>query len=159
MKAYSVDFRQKIVDAYENKEGSIRQVAKRFKVAPSFVQKLLKRYQEVESLSPLPHGGGFSSKLVGKIDVIEQLLDEKNDATLKELSQGFQKKTGIQVSSSTICRALQKLKLTRKKNTARSSSRKWASPTAAGRILASRSRNWTTRLDFYRWDGYEFRTE
>ncbi len=56
MKAYSVDFRQKIVDAYENKEGSIRQVAKRFKVAPSFVQKLLKRYQEVESLSPLPHG-------------------------------------------------------------------------------------------------------
>jgi|SRR4028119_283915 transposase len=115
MKAYSVDFRQKIVDAYENKEGSIRQVAKRFKVAPSFVQKLLKRYQEVESLSPLPHGGGFSSKLVGKIDVIEQLLDEKNDATLKELSQGFQKKTGIQVSSSTICRALQKLKLTRKK--------------------------------------------
>jgi len=124
MKAYSVDFRQKIVDAYENKEGSIRQVAKRFKVAPSFVQKLLKRYQEVESLSPLPHGGGFSSKLVRKIDVIEQLLDEKNDATLKELSQGFQKKTGIQVSSSTICRALQKLKLTRKKNTARSSSRK-----------------------------------
>jgi transposase len=124
MKAYSLDFRQKIVDAYENKEGSIRQVAKRFKVAPSFVQKLLKRFQEGESLSPLPHGGGFSSKLVGKIDVIEQLLDEKNDATLKELCQGFQKKTGIQVSSSTICRVLQKLKLTRKKNTAPSSSRK-----------------------------------
>jgi hypothetical protein len=36
--------------------------------------------------------------LVGKIDVIEQLLDEKNDATLKELWPGFQKKTGIKAS-------------------------------------------------------------
>lgn len=52
MKAYSIDFRQKIVATYQNKQGSIRQVAKRFKVAPSFVQKLLKRYQETETLSP-----------------------------------------------------------------------------------------------------------
>jgi len=36
--------------------------------------------------------------LVGKIDVIEQLLDEKNDPSLKELCQGFPKKTRIKVS-------------------------------------------------------------
>jgi len=35
---------------------------------------------------------------VGKIDFIEQLLDEKNDANLKELCQGFQKKARIKVS-------------------------------------------------------------
>jgi len=35
---------------------------------------------------------------VGKIDFIEQLLDQKNDASLKELGQGFQKKAGIKVS-------------------------------------------------------------
>ncbi len=115
MKAYSIDFRQKIVATYQNKQGSIRQVAKRFKVAPSFVQKLLKRYQETETLSPLAHGGGFSSKLEGKIDVIKQLLDEKNDATLEELCRELQKRTGVKASSSTMCRALQKLKLTRKK--------------------------------------------
>jgi len=36
--------------------------------------------------------------LVGKIDVIEQLLAQKNDPTLKKLCQGFQKKTRIKVS-------------------------------------------------------------
>jgi len=45
MKAYSLDLRQKIIHAYINQEGSIRQVAQRFKVAKSFVQKLLKRYK------------------------------------------------------------------------------------------------------------------
>jgi len=30
---------------------------------------------------------------VGKIEFIEQLLAQKNDATLKELCQGFQKKS------------------------------------------------------------------
>ena len=42
MKAESLDLREKIVEAESQKEGSIRQVALRFKVAPSFVQKLLK---------------------------------------------------------------------------------------------------------------------
>jgi transposase len=35
---------------------------------------------------------------VGKIDVIEQLLEQKNDATLKELCQGLKKKAGIKLS-------------------------------------------------------------
>jgi len=35
---------------------------------------------------------------VGKIDFIKQLLDQKNDPSLKELCQGFQKKAGIKVS-------------------------------------------------------------
>ena len=40
MKPYSLDLRQKIVVAYENKEGSIRQLAKRFKVSPDCVRRL-----------------------------------------------------------------------------------------------------------------------
>ena len=61
MKAYSVDLRQKIVEAYTLKEGSIRQIAYRFKVAKSFVQTLLKRYKTQQSLEPLPHGGGVAA--------------------------------------------------------------------------------------------------
>jgi transposase len=37
MKAYSLDLRQKIVTAYDNQEGSLREIAKRFKVSLSFV--------------------------------------------------------------------------------------------------------------------------
>jgi len=41
MKAYSLDFRQKIIDTYVNDEISQRQLAKRFRVTLSFIQKLL----------------------------------------------------------------------------------------------------------------------
>ena len=44
MPSYSLDLRQKVVESYENKEGSIRTIAKRFKVSKDFVQRLLKRY-------------------------------------------------------------------------------------------------------------------
>ncbi|WP_153009673.1 hypothetical protein [Mastigocoleus testarum] len=41
MKAYSIDLREKIVQAYEQGDTSVRKVASRFGVAKSFVQKLL----------------------------------------------------------------------------------------------------------------------
>lgn len=50
MFAYSVDLRQKIIETYKNKEGSIRQVSQRFKVSRNFVQKLLKQHQLLGSL-------------------------------------------------------------------------------------------------------------
>ncbi|MBI1243196.1 helix-turn-helix domain-containing protein, partial [Chrysosporum ovalisporum Ak1311] len=44
MKAYSLDFRQKILDTYLESGISQRQLAKRFCVSLSFVEKLLKQY-------------------------------------------------------------------------------------------------------------------
>lgn len=41
MKAYSTDLRQKVMDAYDNLEGSQRELAKRFSVSLSFVQSKL----------------------------------------------------------------------------------------------------------------------
>lgn len=116
MKAYSVDLRQKIIDTYNNKEGSIRQVSARFKVSRSFVQKLLKQHQKLGNIAPLPHGGGTVPKLAAHVLKIEELLEENNDATLPELCQNLKKQIGISVTSSTLCRFLQKLNLTRKKN-------------------------------------------
>ena len=46
MKLYSVDFRQKIIEVYEQENILIRKLAQRFKVAKSFIQKLLKQYRE-----------------------------------------------------------------------------------------------------------------
>ena len=116
MKAYSLDLRQKIVDAYTNQEGSIRQVAQRFKVAKSFVQKLLKRYQQEGTLAPKRQGGGFAAKLAEHLHVVEQLVEQDNDATLAELCERLYQRTGVSVSQSTLCRQLQQLKLTRKKS-------------------------------------------
>lgn len=116
MKAYSLDLRLKIIDAYTNQEGSIRQVAQRFKVAKSFVQKLLKRYREEGTLAPKPHRGGFAPKLAEHLELLQQLVAQDNDATLAELCERIEQQTGIGVSQSTLCRELQTLKLTRKKS-------------------------------------------
>jgi transposase len=40
---YSTDLRQRVIDAYNAKEGSLRQLADRFKVSLSFVQRLICR--------------------------------------------------------------------------------------------------------------------
>ena len=115
MKAYSVDLRQKVVDAYEQQEGSQRELAKRFKVSPNFVRLLLKRYQTEGTVEPKHHTGGFSSQLAHQFDLIEQLVEHDNDATLQELCDQLDQQVQIRVSPSTICRTLQQLNLTRKK--------------------------------------------
>ena len=51
-KAYSLDLRQKIVDAYDRGGISQRRLAKQFGVATSFVEKLLKQRRETGSIAP-----------------------------------------------------------------------------------------------------------
>ena len=86
MKAYSLDLRQKIVEAYLNKQGSMQQLAERFNVARSFVQKLIKRYQDEGTLEPKPRGGKVPPKLGSEHwPVVQELVEADNDATLEEL--------------------------------------------------------------------------
>jgi len=117
MQAYSVDLRQKVIDAYEQEEGSQRALAERFGVSLWFIQSLLKQYRTEKTIEPKPHAGGFASKLTEHLGLIQQLVEQDNDATLEELCTQLEQKTGVQVSISTMCRALQLLNLTRKKNT------------------------------------------
>jgi transposase len=54
-----------------------------------------------------------------QIEILEQLVEEDNDATIKELSDRLAEKTSVKASISTICRCLQRRELTRKKNSTR----------------------------------------
>ncbi len=63
MKAYSIDLRQKIIKVHENENISIRKLAQRFRVAKSFIQKLLKQYRETGDITPRPQGGSSAPKL------------------------------------------------------------------------------------------------
>ena len=66
MQPYSLDFRKKIIEVREQENISLRKLAERFKVAKSFVQKLLKISQETEDISPRDQGGGPPTKLTGR---------------------------------------------------------------------------------------------
>ena len=50
---YSIDLRQRVINAYEAKEGSQRQIAERFQVSHSFVKKLIYRYRQTGTIEPL----------------------------------------------------------------------------------------------------------
>ena len=116
MKAYSVDLRQKIIEAHNQKEGSQRQLAKRFRVSLSFIENLLKRYRTNGTLEPRAHGGGRVAKLsIEQEQVLVALVAEDNDAILVELCARLDEQTGVRVSRATMGRIVQKLKLTRKK--------------------------------------------
>lgn len=124
MKAYSVDLRQKIIDAHNQQEGSQRQLAKRFRVSLTFIENLLKRYRTDGTVEPRGHGGGQVAKLSPEQEtVLASLVEEDNDAILVELCDRLQQRVGVRVSRATMGRIVQKLKLTRKKNSTRNRAR------------------------------------
>jgi transposase len=115
MKAYSVDLRSKIVEAYQNHEGSQRQLATRFKVSPRFVQKLLHQYQHSGRIAPLARAKGFPPKLAAYESEVRETVAENADDTLEELTEKLAQRLGFKISPSTLHYHLKRLKLTRKK--------------------------------------------
>lgn len=118
MKAYSLDFRQKIVDTYAEGNLSQRQLAERFRVALSFIETLLKQHRETGSIAPKVRTKQTPTKLnAQQLAVLEQLVEADNDATLAELRERLAQQTGVLIGRSTVDRMLKKLNLTVKKNT------------------------------------------
>ena len=115
MKPYSIDLREKIVKAYSEGNTSIRKVAHRFGVAKSFVQKLLSMNKTQGHLEPRQQGGGMKGELDGYESKIAAMIKQYPDATLLEYCEYWGTSYNHWVSTSTMCRALQKQKLTVKK--------------------------------------------
>ena len=116
MKAYSLDLRQKIVDAYAEGNISQRQLAKQFRVALSFIEKLLKQHRETGNIAPKVRTEQTPTKLNEKqLTILEQIVKANNDATLDELRYQLEQKTGVLIGRSTVDRMLTKLNLTVKK--------------------------------------------
>jgi transposase len=115
MKPYSVDLREKIVNAYERGDTSVRRVAVQFGVAKSYVQKLLKQKRTLGSVEPKKQGGAMKGKLDEYGSELAEMVKSHPDATLSEYCEYFGEKYHVWVCESVMCCALQKQKLTRKK--------------------------------------------
>lgn len=116
MAAYSLDLRQKILSAWQNKENTQRGLAQRFKVSLSFVRDMLRRYRETNEIAAKPQGGDRRSKIKDKDEeLVKAIIRDNNDIYLRELQQELQDKHGIQVSVSSLSRTLKRLNLRRKK--------------------------------------------
>jgi transposase len=110
MKPYSQDLRQKIIDTHLEDQESIREIAKRFQVSSSFVQKLLKNYHQTGKVDPKPRRGGKSPKLnLQQINVVKKLTKQHQDATLQELCDMLENQTGVRISRPTMSRITKKI--------------------------------------------------
>lgn len=116
MKAYSLDLRQKIVDTYLESGISQRQLATRFCVTLSFIEKLLKQYRETGNIASKIRIKQTPPKLnEQQLNVLKEIVQENNDATLAEIREELEKKAGVLIGRSTVDRMLQKMDITIKK--------------------------------------------
>lgn len=115
MKAYSVDLREKIVNAYERGDTSVRKVAVQFGVAKSYVQKLLHLKKTQGHLEPKQQGGAMKGRLDEYGRELAAMVQSHPDATLAEYCEYFGEEHHVWVCRSVMCCALQKQQLTRKK--------------------------------------------
>jgi transposase len=116
MHAYSMDLRTRVLAACDAGQSNDA-VAQTFRVSTAWIRRLKQRRRETGSCapavpqrSPSPHQAHAGS--------LRRLVEQRPDATLQELRDAL----GLTASRATICRMLQRLRLTvKKKSTGRPS--------------------------------------
>ena len=118
MKAYPTELRSRVLEAYQRGEGSMRQLAKRFKVSFQLVCQLLKRFRQTGRMVPQPAGGGNRSIIdpAGE-KMLRRWLGEPSDLTLWQLGASSEEHRGVTVSISAMSRARRRMGISRKKPT------------------------------------------
>ena len=90
MKPLSIDLRQRIVQAYDAKEGTKQQIAQRFAVCVSSVKKLINQRDKLGTIEPQYQNVGrkpaFNKELLHQLD---ELVEHQCDITLNEIRQHF----------------------------------------------------------------------
>jgi len=113
MKAYSVDLRQKIVDAIERGMPKT-QAARTFGVGISTVKRYATKAEKGESLEPAK-APGKRPKMDERVSkLLEEDLKERPFVTLRERCEYVEAISGLSVSRSTMCRAIARIGSTRK---------------------------------------------
>jgi transposase len=131
-KAYSGDLRERVIETVAG-GASRRDSAEQFEVAVGTAVKWLQRLRDTGSSAAKPRGGS-TSRLEKHTAVILALVDQRPDATLKEIRAALGKRR-IRTSRSALWRFLDRHNITRKKK-------------PAGRRTASRGRGASTpRVD------------
>jgi len=109
MKSYSKEFRREVLAACDAGHGTT-EVAKRFGVSESWVRRIKQVRREIGKTAPLTTRRR-TPIWMGEADCILAAIKEAPDLTLSELKARLQ----TSLSVTTLCRALQRLKLTLKK--------------------------------------------
>jgi len=114
MNAYSEDLREKIVEALERGMGK-SQAARTFSVSLSSVKRYAKLAQEGRSLAPKKSAGSKPKLDERSRKLLQADLEEHPFLTLQQRCEYLRVVASVQVSRSTVCRAIKRMDSTRKK--------------------------------------------
>jgi len=114
MSGYSEDLRSRIVSAVGGGM-SKAQAARTFCVSLSSVKRYVNKADHGESLAPKTRPGSAPKLDEKAMKLLEEDIRERPFASLQERRDYVEVITGISVSRSTMCRAIARLGLTRKK--------------------------------------------
>jgi transposase len=114
MNAYSEDLREKIVEALERGMGK-SQAARTFSVSLSSVKRYAKLAQEGRSLAPKKRPGSKPKLEERSRKLLQADLEEHPFLTLQERCEYLRAVASVEVSRSTVCRAIKRMDSTRKK--------------------------------------------
>src|SRR3954447_413625 len=115
-RAYTAELRDRVLRACERGGLSRARVAALFGVGESTLYRWRRTWRVEGRREAKPHAGGPAPRLGGAaLDALKGLVTEGNDRTLAEYAAGLRERAGVEASGPTVCRALRKLGLARKK--------------------------------------------
>lgn len=88
--AYSVELRERVVEAYESGEGSHAEIASRFALGEATVKRWVWQKRKRGDLAPLPKRGGTPSEIGA--EELGAMLSALGDATAGELTAEYNRK-------------------------------------------------------------------
>ena len=114
MNAYSEDLREKIVEALERGMGK-SQAARTFSVSLSSVKRYAKLAEEGRSLAPKKRPGSKPKLDERASKLLEEDIKERPFITVQQRCEYLRVVASVEVSRSTMCRAIKRMNATRKK--------------------------------------------
>ena len=136
---YSDDLRRRILEAYAREEGTEPELAQRFRVSLSYVQKIRRQQRRTGKMERIPHHPGRKPKFTEPIrERLRSWLEQQPDLTLVELQEKLGEQKQMAVSVPALWTVLRKMGLRLKKSRSmrKSGTRK---PTGSGA-----KRSWTS---------------
>jgi transposase len=118
MNAYSVDLREKIIEALRRGMGK-SEAARTFSVSLSSVKRYAKLAEEGRSLTPKKRPGSKPKLDERASKLLEEDIKERPFITLQQRCEYLCSIASLEVSRSTMCRAIKRMNSTRKKGEAR----------------------------------------
>jgi transposase len=110
---YGADLRDRVLAATGE---TIRAVARRFLVSPSYVSKVRARLRETGQATPGPQHNHVRPRLEPYYDMLRARVAEQTDATIAELRAWMAQEHGVAVSHPVMWETLRRLDLTLKKS-------------------------------------------